>query len=615
MKKTLRSLRPTEALVFALILCLCMASLIYILHKIDQANSIYVPVRGGSYSEGIVGEARFINPVLSYSDADKDMSALIFNGLLKATPQGTLAPDLAQSWTVSSDGLTYDVILKPNLKFQDGTPLTTDDVEFTVNKVLDPAIQSPLAASWADVTVQKISPTEIQFVLKTPDVPFLENLTLGILPKHIWQNVDDSNFSIFIQNREPIGSGPYRIKKAYKNASGAYQYYDLAPFAGYAGGEAYISDFIVRFYSNEDDALSAYRSGSIQGLGDISPEDATDLRDKGYDVESAPLPRIFGLFLNQNSAPIFVNKEVRQALSMSVDNNALIQQVLQGWGVPATGPIPAELDPTLVPGLDGNATGTTATALSATSSDTSSSSADSATNPAGPATLSTSSSSTPPTLSTTSAGTDPVAAARQLLIDKGWKLGDDGVFEEQSTTGGKTVTNRLSFTISTSNDPELKDTAEALKEIWKRLGADVQVQIYQPSDLASKVIQPRQYDALLFGEEVGRDLDLFPFWHSSERNDPGLNVALYTNVKADAALETLRTSTDPSTRYAAIETFKEQVANDIPAIFLYSPDYIYATNRKVSDMNIVDMTTAAERFMDVSQWYVETEKLWKIFAR
>lgn len=570
MKKLIDSLRPTERLIFFVFAIAFLGSAIYLLDKLNKNVSIEIPVQGGSYTEGIVGYARYINPVLGYTDADKDMISLIYSGLLKPTTEGRLIGDLAESWTISEDNLTYTFILKPNLTFHDNVPLTTDDIEFTIGEMRDPNIKSPKADIWNGVKVEKISPREIRFTLKKAYAPFLENLTFGVLPKHIWKDIEYQAFDIHTANREPIGSGPFKIKKAGKSEAGIYEYYDLTPFDTYALGTPFIGKLRIKFFKSETDALAAYKEGSIHALGGISPEAATSLKDSRRNVTSASLPRIFALFLNQNEAPVLLNKEVRQALNASVSRKQLINNVLNGWGSPETGPIPADLS--------------------------------------GVNSISTTSSST---ASTTEA--DAIEAGKIILTEKGWTLNDQGIFEKQIKSSGGTVTQKLQFTISTSNAPELKQSAEFLKDTWTKLGADVKVEVFEPSDLTQKVIRPRKYQSLLFGNVIGRDLDLYPFWHSSERNDPGLNIALYTNLKADKALDTLRSVSEESKKIESRQIFQTEVQNDIPAIFLYSPSYIYATDAKVKDVRLTNMTSTSERFMNVHQWYIETERVWKFF--
>ena len=586
----LKALRPTEKLVFGIVCVIFIYSLFALYGNVRDTYSTDLPTQGGTYTEGIIGYARFINPLLSYTDADKDMTSLIYSGLLKPTPEGKLVADLAKSWTVSDDGLTYDFILKDSIFFHDGSPITTDDIEFTIEKAQDSLIKSPRADNWNGVKVTKISPTEISFTLKKPYSPFLENMTLGILPKHLWANIDDDAFDINTLNREPIGSGPYMIKKAYKDETGIYDHYDLVPFDKYAGGIANIQHVIVKFYKNETDALSAYKDHTIDALGGIEPVNATSIKDsKDGMVLNTPLPRIFGLFFNQSSNPVLVNKEVRQALDISIDRNALINTILNGWGSPAKSPIPQSLE---------------ADTISADSSSTN------ASNLAPNLAASTSNQ----TLST-AISSQYIDAGKKILTDKGWKLNANGVFEKQTKSGKTTQTQTLAFTISTSNVPELKQTAEILKDTWTKLGANVTIQIFEPSDLTQKVIRPRKYDTLLFGNVVGRDLDLYPFWHSSQRNDPGLNIALYTNIKADKALETIRNTSDESKKADAYTSFENEIQNDIPAVFLYSPDYIYATTEKVHNLQISNITSPAERFMNIQAWYIDTKKVWNIFGK
>ncbi len=573
-KKLYKAFRPTEKLIFIIAGIALVVSTISIFSKVNNLYSVELPTHGGTYTEGIVGYARFINPLLGYTDADKDMIGLVYSGLLKATPEGHLMADLAKSWEVSEDGLTYTFVLKDGLTFQDGQPLTTDDIEFTITKAQDPLIKSPRAENWTGVTLEKISSTEIKFILKKPYAPFLENMTLGILPKHIWSTIEHEAFDINTYNREPIGSGPYKIRKAYRDDTGIYEHYDLIPFENYSLGKAYIERLVIKFYKNETEALAAYIEGDIEALGGIAPEEAKKLKENQYNLQSTPLPRVFGLFFNQSSAPVLVNKEVRDALNVSINRLSLIDTILQGWGAISKSAIPRGLSKsTEIGGAVGTST------ASSTMDD------------------------------------EYIEAGKKILLAKGWKLNSSGIFEKQTKAAKSTETQTLRFSISTSNVPELKRSAEILKETWTKLGADVKVEIFEPSDLTQKVIRPRKYDSLLFGNVVGRDLDLYPFWHSSQRNDPGLNIALYTNIKADKALETIRTTSDETKKLEAYTAFDKEIQNDIPAIFLYSPDYIYATSKDIHNLEISNITTPSERFMNVHTWYLETEKVWKIFAK
>jgi len=144
--------------------------------------------------------------------------------------------------------------------------------------------------------------------------------------------------------------------------------------------------------------------------------------------------------------------------------------------------------------------------------------------------------------------------------------------------------------------------------------AQVSLQVFNASDLNHSVIRPRKYDALFFGEIIGRESDPFAFWHSSQRNDPGLNIALYTNITADRLLEEGRVTFEKDARREIYQQFQEEVRSDIPAIFVYSPDFIYIIPNKIKGIKTGTITVPSERFLDIHTWYVETDRLWKIFT-
>ena len=121
----------------------------------SQNFLVTVPAAGGALIEGEIGVPRSVNPVLAFTDADKDVTALVYAGLMRRDASGNLVPDLAQSYTVSPDGLTYDFILKSSLKFDDGTPITADDVVFTVNKTQDAALEKPAPSGLVGCDRQK----------------------------------------------------------------------------------------------------------------------------------------------------------------------------------------------------------------------------------------------------------------------------------------------------------------------------------------------------------------------------------------------------------------------------------------------------------------------------
>ncbi len=533
--------------------------------KLIDQRLVEIPRHGGQLVEGIIGRPRFINPVIAKSDSDRDMAVLIYSGLLRATPEGELVPDLAKSYEVSDDGLTYTFVLKDDLLWHDGVAITSADVAYTIDKVRDPglAIKSPRRASWEGVEVTTPDEKTIVFHIKQPYAPFLDNATMGIIPKHIWQNVPDEEFDVSYYNIEPIGSGPYRIGTIVRDSNkGLPRYYDLVAFKKFTLGEPYITHLRIQFFGNNQELTQAYGDHTIDQMHTIEPDQAHLLEGAGAQIERSPLPRIFALYFNQNQQPLFADKAVRQALNIAVDKERIVNQVLGGYGKTIDGPLP----------LLGSMASTGA-ALSPS---------------------------------------DRVSQARAILENAGWVLNTANIYEKTDKKK-KTVT-LLQFSIALPDVPELRNAADLIKDDWQKLGVSLTVKEFEQSTFASEVLIPRKYDILFYGQVIGRVPDPYPYWHSSQRNAPGLNVALYTNKNADQLLENARKENDETARTALLTKFALAITQDVPAIFLYSPDFLYATSRSVHGIHTGLITVESERFLGVADWYIESERVWKWVA-
>ncbi|MHB1330759.1 MAG: ABC transporter substrate-binding protein [Minisyncoccota bacterium] len=568
MEKAVRRFTSAEKALFYFFAALFTLSSLILIFKVNNSFLIDMPVEGGTVTEGIVGNPRFINPVLAISEADKSLVSLVYSGLIKVGDNGDLVNDLAESLEVSPDGLTYTAKIRSDATFHNRVHVTADDVIFTFQKIQDPDIKSPLFGEFTGVTISKVNDDTISFTLKSPYAPFINNLTIGILPKHVWSSVTDDEFSFSQWNVLPIGSGPYRVDSVERDSGGIPNFYNLVPFEEAIGSKAFIEHLVFKFYPSGNDLLDAYDSGDIQSLSGISPKDASLLEEDGARVISAPLPRIFGVFFNQSANEVLLDKTVRRALDIAAPKEKIVEEILGGYGTVINSPLP----PGLVV-LD-NASSTVA--------------------------------------STTNSVINRLELASTTLADAGWERNSEtGVLEKKSKAG----TIELSFTLSTSDNPELKAVAEMLKASWQELGAQVDISIYEPGDLNQNVIRPRRYQALLFGEVVGRDADVYPFWHSSERNDPGLNIALYVSSEVDELLEDIRTESDKDIRKELYESFNANIREDVPAVFLYSPNLIYVVPEDIQGISLSKLGTTQDRFADVRDWYVETSSVWNIFTK
>lgn len=547
-----------QMIIIGLILLFVIGAL-GILFSLNRQILVPVAAQGGNLVEGVVGTPRFINPLLAVSDADRDLTSLVYSGLLRMGTNGQLIPDLAESYKVSEDGLTYTFILRRGLTWQDGKGVTTDDVEFTVQKAQDPRIKSTRRAGWEGVRVEKVTLREIRFHLKQPYATFLDTTTMGILPKHLWKDVAPETFALNELNLSGIGSGPYKIKSVKKDGEGVPLYYDLEPFKDFSLGRPRLDSLVIRFYPGEKDLIGSYKRGEIESLAAITPELAKELAVSGARIETAPLPRVFAVFFNQNEAPIFTNSPVRQALSLAAPRSEIINEVLKGYGEAIDGPLP--------PGTIGGSPAQNVT--------------------------------------------NGLAAATEILEKAGWKKNSSGVWEKKD----KKSSLKLSFRLATASTPELKSAAEILAKRWRELGAEVTLEVFEVGDLNQNIIRPRKYEALFFGEIVGTNPDPFAFWHSSQRIDPGLNIALYANSATDKLLSDSRTITNDTERGKKLTDFAEEIKKDVPAVFIYAPSFVYVLPNKIQGLTLNGLTTPADRFGNIHQWYTNTEKVWPIFTK
>lgn len=569
-------LRPAELVFGMLLVLVVVVSGTALVHRYNNAFMVDVPKTGGVHHEGIVGSPRLINPLLASSDADQDAAALVYAGLMAYDASGTIVPELAESYSISEDGRTYHFVLREGLTFHDGTPLTADDVAFTVVRAQDPLIKSSKFVNWEGVDVVVESARDISFTLAAPYAPFIENTTLGILPKHIWEGLTPDEFPFSEFNTEPIGAGPYRMGSIVRGPSGIPARYELLSFDDYALGAPHIERFVLHLYRNSAELYEAYSKGVVDaahGLNQRTREDDDSATLPGTLLRS-PYSRVFAVFLNQNNQSLFLRPEVKEALALAVPKQLVVNRALNGYGTVQDGPLPPRAGSGV---MQTNGTSTRMQTEQATTS-------------------------------------DALGRARAILENAGWERDSDGLYALPGD-GEDEETLRLTFSLDTANTPELREAAAVIEEAWRAFGADVELNLYDASDLTQSVLRPRRFDALVFGMVLGREPDLYAFWHSSQRNDPGLNVAQLADIEADALLEDARATTSAEARAELHAEFASVVAKTGAVIFLYAPDFLYMVRTPVYGLVLPPITDPFDRFAGVHEWYKETDRVWPFVER
>ena len=512
------------------------------------------PDYGGGFTEGMVNEPRHINPLLSQAnDTDRDLVYLVYSGLLEYNGEGKIVPDLAQSYEISSDGLNYTVYLKDSTYWHDGRKVTADDVIFTIQTAQNSDYGSPQRINWQGVQIEKVNDLAVMFKLQARYAQFLNNLTVKILPKHIWQDIKPINFALSEFNLKPIGSGPYKFDRLKKDKDGRIQSYQLSANKEFYGGRPFINDIEIKFYVSEDEMIDAYNRNEIESLSFVSPDNLKRVKFKQrLNLRELRLPRYFAVFFNQNKSVILSDKNIRLALSHATDKNALLEKVLGSRGLAIHSPmVGGVLDiPNNVKKYDYD-----------------------------------------------------LELAKTILAASP-KAG------EPRPAGRETTENqKVSIKITTSTWPELTEVAKILEEQWKALGVDITIEVLPTPEL-QQAIKDRNYEALLFGAVLNIDPDPFSLWHSSQKRDPGLNLALYDNKAADTLLEDARQTLNPLERAKKYDDFQKLVIEDIPAVFLYNPLYIHGQAKKIKGSNGKLISLPSDRFINIEKWYIDTKRVW-----
>ncbi len=569
-KKFPEVLNLGEKIYFLVFYILLFVSLGFVIQDWWLKNSQLVPKEGGHYSEALIGQPRFINPLLApFNDVDRDISQLVFSGLMKYDNEGKIIPDLAENYEIKEDGKIYEIALKQGIKWHDGIEFNADDVIFTIKILQDQEYTSPLRINWLGVKVEKIDDFKVQFILENSYAPFLENLTLGILPKHIWENIHPKNFPLADFNiKGPIGTGPYKFKNFKKNELGFISSYVLEANPHFYNEGPYIKEMTFLFFFDIEEAVFAFNKNLVRGINSLSFIDPEKITKKP-NTYSFLLPRYFSIFLNRTRSEILSEKNVREALTVGTDREEINKKIWAEQAKIISSPILPEIFGFIPP----------------------------------------------------SQKTDfNEELAKEILEKSGFKDVDgDGlrekVIEKTQKIGNKTITEEekipLEITLTAPDAPETELLGTMLKEQWKKLGVKVNLEIFGSYDIQQNKIKPREYDALLFGEILGMIPDPFPFWHSSQKKDPGLNLSEFGNRNADKLLEEARQSLNEESRAKKYEEFQEIVLEDYPAVFLYSPPFLYIVDKNIKGIEAKIIADPSKRFVGTENWHIKTKREWK----
>lgn len=509
---------------------------------------------GGVYVEGVIGNISTLNPLLAASEPEQAVSRLLFSSLYNYDVTGALHTDLAESMTVKDDKV-YTIKLR-NAAWHDGKKLTAEDVVYTINLIKNPQVRSPLRVNWLDISARAIDDSTVEFMLPAVYAGFSHALTFPVIPKHILQTVSPSSMREADFSSNPVGSGPFAVKRVQTSEStSSTDVVRMEPNTKYYGAVSTLSRLELRAYGNESLLVKAVNSGEVSAASGLSLSAADNIKSKQYSTKHWLLNKGVYLLMNNRSQTL-QDARVRRALRYATDTSSIRATVGDNVARLDTPILQSQIAQKLPAAPDYN-----------------------------------------------------LDKAKALLKEAGW------TYNQGQWKGKDGRPLAVAVTTSSGRD-EYKKIVDTLKQQWSRLGVDVQLREIDTSSTTTSfvqsVLQPRDYDALLYELELGADPDVFAYWHSSQASASGYNFANYSNRTVDNDLVGGRSRTNSALRAAKYIQFVNQWLNDAPAIGLYQSVGSYVLNNGAS---IVEprgsLNTMNDRYADVTTWSTGKASVYK----
>jgi peptide/nickel transport system substrate-binding protein len=531
-----------------------------------------VPAVDRPYREGVLGRPMSVSPLSAHTQADRDLVALVFSGLVRNGPSGTLVPDLAERWTVDATGKVWTFQLRDDVFWHDGEPVTAEDVAFTIHVLQDPDYHGPGAGSWNEVTVSTLGPRTVVMTLTTPLSGFLQAVTQPIAPAHLLAGIAPSQLANDPFGRQPIGSGPFAVASLTGDAAQLIPAATLLPATAAPSAGAtpratdslatpppvdrptrpmpYLSSIQFRFFDNPEALAAAYRAGELDAASGLPPAIGRDLATAG-DSRALRYPgsTLTAVFLNLRPGhPEFANPAVRTALLAAIDRRQLIGDAFAMGASTATSPIPpssALFDPTADPTVP----------------------------------------------------YDP-EAARAALKAAGWTQAADGWHLPKNP-----APLRLELlSPDEASNPAAYEAAVDVAGDWTAIGLDVVHQALPPGEFSTKRLATGDFTAAVGDVTIGLDPDLYPLLASSQTRTGGSNIIGLQDPGLDGLLARARGSNTTDARAAAYKALQVQLAKGRYLLPLAFADESVVVRDTVQGPAVRQVADPADRFWDVLTW-------------
>jgi peptide/nickel transport system substrate-binding protein len=547
-----------------------------------EPHLIRVPTDGGTVTEALVGAPKLINPLYApLNDVDRDLSSLIYSGLFRLDEKLEPKPDLVERYEWRENGTVLELVLRKDARFHDNTPVTSDDVVFTYQSIKSASWRSPLSSLFKALNVARVDDQTVQFILEKPEPQFLTQLTIGILPAHLWE--DAPNPLLADLNLRPVGSGPYRISSLRRDQKGTILSYSLDRSEQYYGVKPYITTRVFRFFADQDQAVQAVKAHQADTLPFLPWAKAGVFTHDAVHPVALRLPQQTIAFFNLRDG-LLKDAKLRTILTAAIDKAGLAETVKPS-ALAGGSPLPF-LD------LPDSVSTTTTSSTPATS--------------------------TTPTLD----------SLRQALDAGGWKLDPATGLRSQlitnqavrTTSRGKTTITKtttstgplLALTIDVPDQSDLLRIADYLRQRWSLLGIKVTIKPHAAEELLHDVVTDRtSYQVLVWNILLPPTQDPAPFWSSDSMTGQGLNFSNLNSKTVDQKISEIQAATSTQMLQTARINFARALLTETPAIFLARPTYAYIVSDQIQGTSDLDLALPSDRLIRSSLWSVDSGLRWK----
>jgi len=516
-------------------------------------EAVIEPTTGGAYTEALIGSLGRLNPLLDAANpADRAVDRLLYSSLIRFDSRGSAQGDLTDSWGISQDGTVYNFSLRNEAVWHDGTPVTSEDVIFTIELMRDENLPLPpdLQEFWSQIEVGALNEKTLQFKLPEPFSPFLDHLTFGILPKHLLGNLTAQEIINAPFNLDPVGSGPYKFD-AFQMENEEISGVALSAFDDYYEQQPFIEGVFFQYYPDSPSAFAAYQEGEVMGISEITA-DVLDSALKLADLNlfTGRRSRLNLVFLNLDipTLPFFQEPLVRRALLMGINRRWIVDRLLGGQAIIAHGPVFPE-SWAYYEGIE-------------------------------------------------QLNYDSEAAV-DLLKEAGYTIPAEG-----GNVRAKDGV-RLEFEMVYPEVDEYGQIAESIQKDWQKLGVRVVLKPVSYDELINDYLEPRTYQAALVELNLDRspDPDPYPFWHQAQITG-GQNYSGWDDRQASEYLEQARVLVPPADRIKRYRNFQVRFASEMPALPLFYPVYSFGIDQQVQGVSMGPLYEPSDRLNTITSWYL-----------